>query len=199
MSKRRDAKTMARWEDQARQWATATARDLAVDLYYNRETAARPYSVGVVLDPGEKVWAEVPIRFNFDLTATVSGCHDVLPAFRPWLVTSDRVVGRLASDRLQGYRWENVCGIRVDLAPGHEVIEFGYRWRTHADMGWPGCGSDGGRCRLSTLRSKGRYRTPGPNLAACLGGRLDLFSELNDRSKRGRFAKLVIRITARER
>ena len=77
MSRRKDAKALARWDDEARQWATATGRDLALDLYYNRETAARPYEVGVVLDPGEKVWAEVPVRFNLDWTPPVkAGEHD---------------------------------------------------------------------------------------------------------------------------
>ena len=50
MSRRKDAKALARWDDEARQWATATGRDLALDLYYDRETATRPYGVGVVLD-----------------------------------------------------------------------------------------------------------------------------------------------------
>ena len=36
MSKRKDAKALARWDDEARQWATASGRDLALDLYYNR-------------------------------------------------------------------------------------------------------------------------------------------------------------------
>ena len=66
MNRRKDAKALARWDDEARRWATATGRDLALDLYYNRETAALPYGVGVVLDPGEKLWAEVPVRFNLD-------------------------------------------------------------------------------------------------------------------------------------
>jgi hypothetical protein len=44
------------------------------------------------------------------------------PAVRPWLVTSDRVVGRLADDRLYGYRWEQAVGARVDLTAGSEVV-----------------------------------------------------------------------------
>ena len=54
MSRRKDAKALARWDNEARQWATATGRDLALDLYYNRETAARPYGVGVVLGLGRE-------------------------------------------------------------------------------------------------------------------------------------------------
>ena len=66
MSRRKEAKALARWDDEARGWATATGRHLALDLYYDRETAPKPYGVGVVLDAGEKVWAEVPVRFNLD-------------------------------------------------------------------------------------------------------------------------------------
>ena len=124
MSKRKDAKALARWDDEARRWATATGRDLALDLYYNRETATRPYGVGVVLDPGEKVWAEVPVRFNLDSAPLVKPGEQTQPAIRSWLVTSDRVVGRLADDRLHGYRWEQAVGISVDLTPGREVVSL---------------------------------------------------------------------------
>jgi hypothetical protein len=39
-------------------------------------------------------------------------------------VTSARVVGRLADDRLHGYRWERAVGARVDLTPGREVVSL---------------------------------------------------------------------------
>jgi hypothetical protein len=38
------------------------------------------------------------------------------------LVTSYRVVGRLADDRLHGYRWEQAVGVRIDLTLGHEMV-----------------------------------------------------------------------------
>ncbi len=124
MSRRKDAKALARWDNEARRWATATGRDLALDLYYNRETGARPYGVGVVLDPGEKVWAEVPIRFNLDRPPLIKPGELAQPSIRTWLVTSSRVVGRLADDRLHGYRWERAVGARVDLTPGREVVSL---------------------------------------------------------------------------
>ena len=40
MSKRRDAKALARWEHDTHQWAIDTGRDLALDLYYDRDRAA---------------------------------------------------------------------------------------------------------------------------------------------------------------
>jgi len=122
VSKRKDAKALARWDDEARHWATQTGRDLALDLYYDRKTATLPYGIGVVLDPGEKVWAEVPVRFNLDWIPLMKPNEYAQPAVRSWLVTSARVVGRLADDRLHGYRWEQVVGVRVDLTPGREVV-----------------------------------------------------------------------------
>jgi hypothetical protein len=124
MSKRKDAQALARWEDEARHWATHTARELALDLYYNRQTAIQPYGVGVVLDPDEKVWAEVPVRFNLDRATLVNPREPPQPAVRSWLVTSGRVIGRLADDRLHGYRWEQAAGVRVDLTAGREVISL---------------------------------------------------------------------------
>jgi hypothetical protein len=124
VSKRRDAKALARWEEETRQWATATARNLALDLFYDRQTPIQPYGVGVVLDNGEEVWAELPARFNLDWAPLVKPGYHAGPAFRSWLVTSNRVVGRLNDDRLHGYRWEIVVGARVDLAPGHEVVSL---------------------------------------------------------------------------
>ncbi len=124
MSKRKEAKALTRWEDEARQWATAKARELALDLYYDRQTATQPYGVGVVLDAGEKVWAEVPIRFNLDWAPLTKRGERAQPTFRPWLVTSARIVGRLSDDRLRGYRWEKAVGVRVDLAPGREIVSL---------------------------------------------------------------------------
>jgi hypothetical protein len=124
MSRRKNAKSLARWDDEARQWATATGRDLALDLYYNRDTATLPYGVGLVLDAGEKVSAEVPVRFNLDWTPPVKPGGDAKPVIRSWLVTTNRVVGRLADGRLHGYRWEQAVGVRVDLTPGREVVSL---------------------------------------------------------------------------
>ncbi len=122
MSKRKDVKALARWEHDTRQWAIDTGRDLALDLYYDRDRVARPYGVGVVLDPGEKVWAEVPVRFNLDWSQPAKPGGQAVPVVRPWLVTSGRVVGRLADDRLHGYRWEHAVGVRVDLTAGREIV-----------------------------------------------------------------------------
>jgi hypothetical protein len=122
MRKRTQNRALARWIEEARQWGTAAGRDLARDLYYNRESNLRPYDVGVVLCAREKVWSETPLRFNLDWTYPARDGRTVEPAVRPWLVTSDRVVGRLGDDRLYGYRWDQAVGARVDLTVGSEVV-----------------------------------------------------------------------------
>jgi hypothetical protein len=40
----------------------------------------------------------------------------------PWLVTSQRVAGRLQSDILRWWEWDQVIGVRVDLTPGRERV-----------------------------------------------------------------------------
>jgi hypothetical protein len=124
MNKRKHAEAMMHWSEETRRWATAAGRALALDLYFNRDTNLRPYEVGAVLDPGEKVWAETPVQFNLDWPLPRKEGQAKEPAFRPWLVTSDRVVGRLADERLHGYRWEHTVGARVDLTPDHEVVSL---------------------------------------------------------------------------
>ena len=124
MSKRRQAKALMRWSEEARQWATAAGRALALDLYFNRESNLRPYEVGVVLEAGEKVLAETPARFNLDWIPLGKAGQKTEPAARRWLVTSDRIVGRLADDRLYGYRWEYAVGALVELTPGREVVRL---------------------------------------------------------------------------
>jgi hypothetical protein len=113
-----DAKALWRWEAETRDWATNTARDLALHLFHSRETATRPYGIGIVLDHGEMAWAEVPVRFNVDWPVPAKPGQQGPPAVRSWLVTSARVVGRLADDRLHGYRWDHMVGARLDLTPG---------------------------------------------------------------------------------
>jgi hypothetical protein len=122
MSKRKQTRALTRWSEEARQWATAAGRALALDLYFNRESNLRPYDVGVVLVAGETVWAETPLRFNLDWAYPRVDSKAIEPVVRPWLVTSDRVVGRLSDDRLYGYRWEQVVGARVDLTVDREVV-----------------------------------------------------------------------------
>ena len=55
-----------RREARTREQATALARQLAVALSSGTAVGPTPYSVGLVLEPGEQVWAQVPARCSAD-------------------------------------------------------------------------------------------------------------------------------------
>ena len=135
MTNRKQRKAIARWEADTREWAHETARNLVLSMVAGTPTPANPYGIGVVLDPGERVWAECPIRF---LQENPPLENPTVPPLRPWLVTSDRVVGRLGDDRLYGWRWERIRGCRVDLSASREFVildlDDGYR------LDWTGPG-----------------------------------------------------------
>jgi len=121
--RRRYRKALAAWETATRSHATEAARTLALDLYHHRDRGVTPYTVGVVLDAGETVWAECPAHFHYPGMAIPTGPgSDLPPPVWTWLVTSGRIVGRLGDDRLHGWRWEHMVGCRVDLGPGHERV-----------------------------------------------------------------------------
>ena len=114
MSRRRDRKAMACWEGDTRRWAIDTARDLAVAVYRADPLPAWPYRIGIVLGPQETAWVECPARFNLDTAPSSTAAAGSAP-YRPWLVSSERIVGRLGDDQLHGYRWDRVFGCRLDL------------------------------------------------------------------------------------
>jgi hypothetical protein len=116
---RKQRKALARWEDDTRRWAHNTARDLVLALVSGQPIPATPYKVGVVLGPREQVWAECPLRFlqEHHVDQSMTG----LPV-KPWLVTSDRIVGRLGDDHLYGWRWCQIVGCRIELTPGRERL-----------------------------------------------------------------------------
>lgn len=115
MSHRSDRRAQARWEADTRQWATQQARALALSIYRGGSLPVRPYRLGIVLDEDESVWAECPAQFNFGVSLPPPSDRSVPPPYRPWLVTTERIVGRLEDDRLCGYRWTDVAGCRFDL------------------------------------------------------------------------------------
>jgi hypothetical protein len=138
-SKRKQAKDLARWEDTTRRWATAAARGLALDLYSARETTARPFHIGVVLDPAERVLVETPLTFSADRPVGL-GAPSVVPSYiRPWLVTNHRIVARLGDERLHGWRWEHMVGCRIDLTPGRETVALDLDG--HNPLVWTGPGA----------------------------------------------------------
>jgi hypothetical protein len=119
---RKQRKTLARWEDDTRIWAHETAKDLVMAMVTGQPTAARPYSIGVVLEPGEQVWAECPVRFLQERPVLPPAGSTLIPPIRPWLVTSERIVGRLGDDRLYGWRWSQIMGCRIELTSPAERV-----------------------------------------------------------------------------
>ena len=115
-------KALARWEDDTRLWAHETAKDLVMAMVTGQPTLASPYGIGVVLEAGERVWAECPVRFLQERPMAPPAGHSSIPSIRPWLVTSERIVGRLGDHRLYGWRWGQIIGSRVDLSPGAEHV-----------------------------------------------------------------------------
>jgi hypothetical protein len=119
MTTRKQRKALGLREDETRQRAYHTARDLVLSIVGGQPTLAAPYGVGVVLDPGEQVWAECSVRF---LQEVVTSVEQTVPPARRWLVTSNRIVGRLGDDHLYGWRWEQMRGCRVDLSVPTELV-----------------------------------------------------------------------------
>lgn len=122
MTGRKQRKALARWEEGTRLWAHETARELVMAMVTGQPTPATPYRIGVVLEPGERVWAECPVRFLQERSVVPPADPPLAPPIRSWLVTSERIVGRLGDDRLYGWRWSQIMGCRIDLTPPAERV-----------------------------------------------------------------------------
>lgn len=124
MTARRTRRELARWDSQIRLWATDAARYLALAIYLDSPQVVTPYHVGVVLEPGERPWIEVPARLVNEVPAGIEPQATWEPPIRPWLITGNRIVGRLADERPYGWRWQHLIGCRVDLRTGREIVSL---------------------------------------------------------------------------
>jgi hypothetical protein len=151
MSKRQETKALTRWENDTRLWAHETSRDLVTAMVRGEPTPATPYRVGVVLDPGELVWAECPMQFLQE-GPPVNG---QAPPIRPWLVTSTRIVGRLGDGCLYGWHWTQVRGCRADLTSPPEFVALDLADGSRLCWAGPGVGPLAVACvyRLHGLRA----------------------------------------------
>ena len=138
MTKRKERKALTKWEDDTRWWAHETARDLVMAMVKGEPMPATPYRVGVILEPGEQEWAECPVRFIQERSLAPYFDPAWIPPIRPWLVTSHRIVGRLADDRLYGWRWTQIVGCRIELTPPVERIALDLS--DGSRIGWSGPG-----------------------------------------------------------
>lgn len=97
------------------------ARALAIELARGEpSTPFDPMAAGVVLQPGETVYRQVPlwIRVQQDGTWADASFADVI-------VTDLRLLCRFATGRLASLWWNGVVGLRVDLASEHIVLDYG--------------------------------------------------------------------------
>jgi hypothetical protein len=90
----------------------------------NTPQAVTPYEVGVVLDPGERPWIEIPARFLNEAPTMSRRPASWEPPIRRWLITSRRIVGRLGDGKLYGWRWQHLVGCRIGLDVGHEFVSL---------------------------------------------------------------------------
>ena len=139
MTGRKQRKAFAKWEDDTRLRAHETAKDLVIAMVTGQPTAATPDRIGVVLEPGERVLAECPVRFLQERPVGMRAGPDWFPPIRPWLVTSQRIVGRLGDDRLYIWRWGQVVGCRVELGPPVETVALDLH--DGSGVGWIGPGA----------------------------------------------------------
>jgi hypothetical protein len=119
VTKRALLKAQARWETDTRSWAAEAARAVLLAICGGDPLPITPYRVGAVLNTGEHAMAEVPARVDPDAWMTETRA---VPSVRPWLVTSERILGRLADGRLAEWRWRQIMGCQIDLTPGDEVV-----------------------------------------------------------------------------
>jgi len=97
------------------------ARALAIEIAHG-EPSARfdPMSAGVVLQPGESVYRQVPlwIRVLQDGRWAEASHADVI-------VTDQRLLCRFATGHLSSLWWSGIVGLGVDLAAEHIVLDYG--------------------------------------------------------------------------
>jgi hypothetical protein len=113
--------TRRRREARIREQASAVARQLAVALSSGTAVGPTPYSVGLVLEPGEQVWAQVPARCSADAPAK-PGDEKGPRRETDWLITNQRIAGRFYEETLRWYTWAGCVGCQVDLTPGREFV-----------------------------------------------------------------------------
>ena len=97
------------------------ARALAIELARGEpSTPFDPMAAGVVLQPGETVYRQVPlwIRVQQDGTWAAASFADVI-------VTDLRLLCRFATGQLSSLWWRGVVGLHVDLAAEHVVLDYG--------------------------------------------------------------------------
>ena len=97
------------------------ARALAIELARGEpSTAFDPMAAGVVLQPGETAYRQVPLWIRVQADGRWAEA-----SFANVIVTDLRLLARFESRRLTSLWWSGIGGLHVDLAAEHIVLDFG--------------------------------------------------------------------------
>ncbi len=122
MTRRSRIRDAHRRDEQTRSWAVRAARTIVHCLCAGEVVPATPYNIGLVPEPGEQLWIEVPARLLNELPPVLVGQTIATPPpIRSWLCTSTRLAGRI-DDQLVAWRWTQFVGCRISLEPGSEAV-----------------------------------------------------------------------------
>jgi len=128
-SRSKQLRLAARHASDTRCWATHSARCLALCLGYDEHPPVTAYTVGVVLRNGEVPLVELPARCSADravipVLPPKKGAPPALPPETTWLVTSERLVGRINGAVLRWWDWGVILGCQVQLTAGKEHVQL---------------------------------------------------------------------------
>jgi hypothetical protein len=124
VSARKQRRELAAWSNSTRAAAHEHARGLALQIATGAHHGTAAYDVGVVLNEGERVLGRAPARFQ-----TFDGASWIERGTAEWVITSDRLVGRLPTGELESIAWSAIAGLRVDLAQEWVALDSYNGWR----------------------------------------------------------------------
>jgi len=97
------------------------ARALAIELFHGAPSARfDQMAAGVVLQPGETAYRQVPIWIRVQQDGLWAGA-----SLAEVVVTDLRLLCRFGSGSLVSLWWSGLVGLRVDLAAEHIILDFG--------------------------------------------------------------------------
>jgi hypothetical protein len=97
------------------------ARALAIELARGvPSTRFDPMTAGVVLQPGETVYRQLPIWIRVQENGRWAEV-----SYADVIVTDQRLLCRFATGNLASLWWTGIVGLNVDLAAEHVVLDFG--------------------------------------------------------------------------
>jgi hypothetical protein len=124
VSARKRRRELAARNSSTRAAAHEHARRVALQIASGAGRGPAAYDVGVVLHEGERVLGRAPARFQ-----TFADGSWIERGTPEWVITSDRLVGRLPTGELESIAWSAIAGLRVDLAQEWVALDAFNGWR----------------------------------------------------------------------